>query len=69
MSLSNLAMCIKQAQFWLKNEFEGQIVSKFDLGLLNAYKRMYFEKMSMEIRMINFWIVISVSCVTMREIL
>jgi len=26
----------------LKSEFKGQIVSKFDLGLLNAYKPMYF---------------------------
>ena len=28
----------------LKSEFKGQIVSKFDLGLLNAYKPMYFNR-------------------------
>ena len=28
----------------VKSEFEGQIVPKFDLGLLNAYKLMYFNK-------------------------
>jgi hypothetical protein len=27
----------------LKSEFKGQILSKFDLGLLNAYKLMYFD--------------------------
>ena len=29
----------------LKSEIKGQIVSKFDLGLLNAYNSMYFDKM------------------------
>ena len=29
---------------WLKSEFTGHIVSKFDLGLLNTYKLMYFDK-------------------------
>ena len=28
----------------VKSEFKGQIVSKFDLGLLNAYKPMYFDR-------------------------
>ena len=28
----------------LKSEFKGQIVSKFDLGLLNAYNPMYFDR-------------------------
>ena len=28
----------------LKHEFKGQIVSKLDLGLLNAYKLMYFDR-------------------------
>ena len=28
----------------LKSEFKGQIVSKFDLGLLNAYNSMYFDR-------------------------
>ena len=27
-----------------KGEFKGQIVSKFDLDLLNAYKSMYFDR-------------------------
>ena len=27
-----------------KSEFKGQIVLKFDLGLLNTYKLMYFDK-------------------------
>ena len=27
----------------LKSEFKGQIVYKFDLGLLNAYNSMYFD--------------------------
>ena len=27
----------------LKSEFKGQIVSKFDQGLLNAYNPMYFD--------------------------
>ena len=38
LSLSNLEICIKNA------EFKDQIVSKFDLGLLNAYKPMYFTR-------------------------
>ena len=29
-----------------KSEFKGQIVLKFDLGLLNTYKLMYFDKKS-----------------------
>jgi hypothetical protein len=28
----------------LKSEFRNQMVSKFDLGLLNAYKLMYFDR-------------------------
>ena len=28
----------------LKSEFKGQIVSKFDPGLLNAYNTMYFDR-------------------------
>ena len=48
MSLSNLEICIKKAEFSdfkrLKSEFKGQIVSKFDLGLLNAYNPMYFDR-------------------------
>ena len=28
----------------VKSEFKGQIVSKFDLGLPNAYKPMYFDR-------------------------
>ena len=28
----------------LKSELKGQIVSKFDLSLLNAYKPMYFDR-------------------------
>ena len=28
----------------LKSELKGQIVSKFDLGLRNAYKLMYFDR-------------------------
>ena len=28
----------------LKSEFKGQILSKFDLGLLNAYNPMYFDR-------------------------
>ena len=34
------------AKIWLKSELKGQIVSKFDLGLLNAYNPMYFNIMS-----------------------
>ena len=36
---------LKDTILWflrLKSEFKGQIVFKFDLGLLNAYKLMYF---------------------------
>ena len=45
LSLSNLAIYVKKAQFSrLKSEFKGQILSKFDLGLLNTYKLMYFNK-------------------------
>ena len=28
----------------LKSEFKGKIVFKFDLGLLNAYNSMYFDR-------------------------
>ena len=28
----------------VKSELKGQIVSKFDLGLFNAYKPMYFDR-------------------------
>ena len=41
LSLSNLEICIKKAEF---SDFKGQIVSKFDLGLLNAYKPMSFDR-------------------------
>ena len=48
LSLSNLEMCIKKAEFFdlkrLKSEFKGQIASKFDLGLHNAYNPMYFDR-------------------------
>ena len=48
LSLSNLEICIKKAEFSdfkrLKSEFKGQIVSKFDLGLLNAYNPMHFDR-------------------------
>ena len=41
LSQSNLEICIKKTEFsnfkGLKSEFKGQIVSKFDIGLLNAY--------------------------------
>jgi len=42
-------------------------VSKIDLGLLNAYKMIILIEISMEIRMINFWIMINVSCVLNEE--
>ena len=35
---------LKGTILWLKSEFTGQIVSKLDLGLLNAYKLMYFDR-------------------------
>ena len=60
-----------------RNSFEDSyyVLSKtfpgFDfLGVLNYYHpyfHWYFFKIPMEIRMINFWIVINVSCVTLRE--
>jgi hypothetical protein len=48
-----------------KSEFKGQIASKFGLGLLNAYKLMYFH--GIEIRNIKFWEAIDESCVTLGE--
>ena len=45
LSLSNLEMCINSLILKrLKSEFKGKIVSKFALGLLNAYNPMYFDK-------------------------
>ena len=37
------------------------------IGLLNAYKLMYFDRISMEIRMAKFWFMIIVSCVMLGE--
>ena len=34
-----------------KSEFKGQVVSKFDLGLLNAYKLCIFIEISVKISM------------------
>ena len=45
MSLSNLEISIKKAEFsHFESELKGQIVSKFDLGLLNTYNLMYFDR-------------------------
>ena len=41
LSLSNRAICIKKAEF---SDFKGQIAFKFDVGLFNAYKLMYFDR-------------------------
>ena len=35
---------VKGTILWLKSEFKDQIVSKFDLGLLNAYKPIHFDR-------------------------
>ena len=55
LSLSSLEVCIKKAEFsdckGLKSEFKGQIVSKFDLGLLNAYNPIILIEISVKIRM------------------
>jgi hypothetical protein len=37
-------LSVKGTVIWLKSKFTGQKVSKFDLGLLNTYKLMYFDK-------------------------
>ena len=50
LSLSNLEICVKKAEFSdfkakkVNSKPKGQIVSKFDLSLLNANKPMYFDR-------------------------
>ena len=48
-------VCIKKAKFsgckGLKSEFKGHVVSKFDLGLLNAYNPIILIEISVKIRM------------------
>ena len=51
-----------------KSEFKGQIVSKFDLGLLNAYKLILIE-ISMKIRMAKILRAINEYCVMLGEFL
>jgi hypothetical protein len=44
LSLSNLEICIKKPEFSDFKGLKSQIVSKFYLGLLNAYNFMYFDR-------------------------
>ena len=52
--------CVTKRQR-LESEFKGQIVSKFDQGLFDAYKLMYFDRM--EIRMEMFWKAMNELCI------
>ena len=51
----------------VKREFKDQIVSIFELGLLNTYKLMYFDRNINEIRMAIKMRAINESCVTLGE--
>ena len=52
--IPQIFLSLKGTILWLKSECKGQIVSKFDLGLLkNTYELMCFVGISMEIRMGN----------------
>ena len=61
LSLSNLAICIKKAEF---SDFKGQIAFKFDVGLFNAYKLMYFDRNINGNKDAKIWEAINESCVT-----
>ena len=50
-----------------KSEFKGQVVSKFDLGLLNAYKLCIFIEISVKISMAKKKGGQYLSCVTNGE--
>ena len=47
LSLSNLEIASKRQNYLIskvKKKFKGQIVSKFDLGLFNAYNPIHFDR-------------------------
>ena len=53
----------------LKREFKGQIVSRFDLGLLNAYTKMCFDRNINGNRDVKFLIGIIGHCTDERNLL